>query len=326
MLLVVLCTGIWAEKLAEFEWLSHSSPIYSCCENRYLLADKKSGQVKLFDLQTGRESACFGRIGEGPGEFLMMLRNVILDGDRVWADSVGRLTVMDLDGRLIRDIRHDNWERLIGRVGENLLVEYHSSNSDRTAMVRKGTLCDETFKPIKLLFESERKMDVTKWEIFHADVVISFDTGHVLVADPKKQGELSLLDSNGELIRTIRHKFEILPISAEDRRAMEKEKMDEFKKSSPQLAAQIKIIVPEHYPLLNRMFLDSSHILVSTFKKMNKNTEVLFFDFEGRNLGKKSFPDEALVYFHEGYFYYFKNNDETDLMELHRLSVGEPNP
>lgn len=329
VLILALFTPIRAEKIAEFELLVSGSLNLSQNSRCYVIYSHREGLVLIYDRQTLKQTAKFGKIGEAPGEFLGFIVQVLADSDRLYISSRGRLGCFDFNGRHISDTRISPNDHVTGFIGGNFLVQHLSIEKDRKEISIVSTLRDPEMKELKSLFEQKMRSGPNaayRFEPFEAFANATHDDRHIVLSDPRGDGLITILDAQGNQLAAIRHPFEKIPVTAEDKEREKKEFLDSIANNPymKQNREKIEFIFPDCYPPFSHARPDGDRILVSTYKRRDDWVEILCFHISGKYLGVIRQPKGQEGILFQGHFYRLKENEETEMYELHRWPVAEP--
>ena len=104
LLVLLFALSSWPEKIAEFDLPISGPTIFKMNASVYLIASIRSGTIYLFDRQNLKQTGQIGNAGEGPGGFRSGIMNVMLDEDRIYVSSMGRISSFEMNGTFIRDV------------------------------------------------------------------------------------------------------------------------------------------------------------------------------------------------------------------------------
>jgi len=329
VLILLVFTLIRAEKIAEFDLLVSGSMSLSQNSRCYVLYSHREGLILIYDRQTMKQTAKFGKIGEAPGEFLGGIVRVMLDLDRLYVSSRGRISFFDLNGRHIRDTRISPNDHIKGFISENFLVENLSLGKDIKELSLVVTLRNQEMKELKILLEQEMPYGPNaayRVAPFESYAGAAYDDRHIVVYDPRVDGLITILDAQGNQLVAIRHPFEKIPVTTEDKEREKKAFMDSLANNPymKQNQEKIEYVFPDEYPPFIYAVPDRERILVRTYKTESEHMEFLCFHISGKYLGVIRQPKKQVGDLYQGYFYRLEENEETEMYELHRWPVAEP--
>ena len=329
VLILLVFTLIRAEKIAEFDLLVSGSMSLSQNSRCYVLYSHREGLILIYDRQTMKQTAKFGKIGEAPGEFLGGIVRVLANSDLLYISSRGRLGCFDLNGRHISDTRISPNDHITGFIGGNFLVQHLSIEKDRKEISMISTLRDPEMKELKSLFEQKMRSGPNaayQFEPFEAFASATHDDRHIVLSDPRGDGLITILDAQGNQLVAIRHPFEKIPVTTEDKEREKKAFMDSLANNPymKQNQEKIEYVFPDEYPPFIYAVPDRERILVRTYKTESEHMEFLCFHISGKYLGVIRQPKKQVGDLYQGYFYRLEENEETEMYELHRWPVAEP--
>lgn len=321
---------IQAEKILELDMVIPGFPIFAQNSRYILISSWKDGKNYIYDRNTGKQILHFGKIGEGPGEFIRSIRHVMLNEDTIFILSQGRLSTFDLEGKHIADKRSNQAVQLFCPIGNHFLAQKQSfDDKDWNAYTFSPQLLDFNLKEIKTFSTYHGPLSPIKERIidpFFPYILTSCDTKHILIADPRGAGCISIYDIDGIPLHTIHYPFEKIPITPSKAAEIREKQFQWIKKEADlnKIITKLNIIIPSHYPPFSMVWIDRSTILVNTYRDILDHTEFLCFNLKGEYLGKINHPKDEWGTPYEGHFYRMIENEETENFELHRWPIGKP--
>lgn len=318
---------VQAEKLAEFEYLFKTPPMLNHTSSHFILTDRKSGEILLINRQCLKEDKRFGKIGEGPGEFLQFVVNVETGKDQILVDSFGRLSHFDTQGNFLREHRHEMGFRIMALVGKNMVIAQLIRSKNAMVGLEKIILCDPDYKELKTFSSLERTLSMDKHELLRPRVWSGSNGTICFVSDQNGTGDISLYNEAGERVGQVDYDFPIIPVSSETKAAMKKEFIETMARSRMPKGylEKLQVIVPDVFPPFNNVLIDHDKLLVYlSSNDMKAALPVVCFDLTGKYMGKLKVAKGESGQPYQGYFFSIRENEENETWELFRYAIPKP--
>ncbi len=294
--------------------------------------------VHIYSLKDFKLLKTFGKMGEGPKEFLrnpMPVRSSLrmaVCPDRLVINSLGKISFYSLDGEFQDLSRTQRPMPRYKPVWDDRFDTYtgFSTTIEKNTIFIDVTLFDadlEIIKPLyrfKHFFQSGKGVDPVLGGIDYFDRICTAQ-GTVIVAG--EDNKLHLFDHNGNLLKKLSLPLE--PVKMTDELI---KKYDEFymtdKLIKPLYQRDRKMVkFGDYLPLVRRMFFDDGRLYVVSFNRKDGKSEVVVTDLKG-TIYKKGFLPIREESIHALYPLDIKNGkiyqlieNSSDQWELHVTSI-----
>lgn len=216
-------------------------------EGETYLLDEQLCEVRVFDAE-GQYLHSFGREGEGPGEFRQAQDLLLLPSGKVGViyGQQNRLATYDLDGTIGEDtsLLSDGarFTFLIGAESRDgrMVVQQHATeiNDDEIVSTMSMVGLDAAGEVTHTYFSetSTQKRQGPGISISidsddYANAWVLMDGGFLAINESGDEYKIDILDSEGELVRTITRDYEPLRRSDEDLERLEREQRERAEES-----------------------------------------------------------------------------------------------
>jgi hypothetical protein len=267
-----------------------------------------------------------GKRGEGPGEFKSPPRYRALK-DSIFADTVFKCAWFALDGTLIKEIKKTSRGFYIPIQNKYVFSKISLDFKKRIGIITVSVM-DEQYNIVKAIASGEEE-DVnihlssdtgkeTKIMIPHYFAAAA-NSSRIFVADSKQGFFISVFDTGGNKIKTITRKPRQTPVPE----SFKKEAMQALKQTRewPRIRNN-QFLFYEFFPEIKGFMVDDKYIYVETHKKEGEESRFLVLDMRGRLVKEVYLPAEDTEYvFYGGFYYYLKENEETEDWELFRERI-----
>jgi len=265
---------------------------------RVYVVDKSN--ILVYDLESGRLRTTIGKVGQGPGEFLMGPVGLVVFPDRLVVKDVQKIEIFALDGEFIGEIRTPESMGIYPflPVGKNFVGFPFEIRKDGSGISAAGLIYDKDVKPKKEFFGKfpvqgpppppppgsgppAGKTDV-RMIVDYIDYVVSDDK--IYVADSRNGPSISVFDQDGNRLREIRvpaDKVKVPKSYVDD--VIKERKASKYWKT---VFAYQNPIFPDAFPSFVGFKVDGGRIYVLTAAQKDGLYEVIVLDLEGRVLGK----------------------------------------
>ncbi len=147
----------------------------------------------------------------------------------------------------------------------------------------------------------------------------STDGKRIYLADTKRGFYIEIYDNKGKKIKTIKKDYEKRPVT-EDYKKVEMDKLKKFK-SWESDKKRFNYIFPEFFPAFKLHIVSNDKIYLLTYQTRGKERELIILDLKGNILKKTFVPDEKIYNIFNDKFYYFVDNEDEEVMELHAIDL-----
>lgn len=322
----------FAEKLAELSDLVRPARIDVDGNELYVV---QGAEILVFSLKDYRFQRKFGRLGQGPGELMLHPeRGILIEIGReyVFLNSFNKMICFTKKGTLIEEKALPFYLLQLVPWGDNYAITKYAPAKNRGRMIYVY-LFDADFNEIKLVHSSERSspQQTGRIGIPPQHLFVRCYEGKLFILDKVTSYRIDVYDINGK------------PLEAIDLNLEKMEVTDEYKKdvrqwfrTQPHLRAvsgiDQMIDFPHYLPEVRNFFVDAAKIYVQTYRRNNELSEFVILDFKGRVLDRIFLPGgfneavqvdpDSTYTIKDGIYYYLLENEDTEIWELHRESIG----
>jgi hypothetical protein len=317
-------------------------PFQICVESgKVYIADKRD--IVVYDFKDGRFLKRIGKIGQGPGEFLMGPLRMAFFPNQLIVRDFKRIKIFSPDGIFRGQIEEppDMGSYPFLPVGRNFVGFPMERNTDGSYSVPSGCIYGPNLKVKKRFFgglsplpaappapgspSSGRKTDTFLIREYQ-DYIVYKD--RIYVADSRKGLLISVFDESGDSLYEIRHaidKIKVPPSFVDD--WVKEWKASKYWDSS---LSHLNPIASASFPVFINFKIDGDRIYVITAARKSDLYEVIVMDLTGRILERGfRFPLDPMSYYQflptfglkydvkGGRFVWFAYNDAKEMYELH---------
>lgn len=268
----------------------------------------------------------FGRQGQGPGEFEFM------HGIRAFKDYLEifghrKLARFSLDGDYLGEVTVTVgvFKGAAYRLGNGYVVR--DLNFDEKGSTTTIRLYDGDFALVKEIGARTRPEGLDKINLV-ADYYAPRVAGDQLyVIDAGQDSVVSVYDRNGVPQREIRLPLEPVKMTAALKEAIVKPVKESLGRMMSWEEYEKRLAFPARAPGLDYFEVIEGKFVARTYKYRQDLVEFAVFDLEGRELRRLDLPftgrlsNGILFCFHQGRYYYLRENPDEDVWELHVRSA-----
>jgi len=299
--------------------------------------------IHIYSLNPFKYIKKFGKEGEGPGEFLRT-PYLIPFPDHLFIINPAKLMFFSKDGVFQREIKlpfhyfYQNYPLL--PVKGNYAGFQLKRVEGKLKFVYVGKIYDQDYRFLKQFYmgnspslppppRAGTKPVKVDFDVIGECLEFAVDDDKIFVADSRKGLFISVFNHNGNLLYEINKKYEKIKVTS----AFKENFMKEQKESEDwdQLKMRFNFSFKEYYPAFFTFKIRDHKIYVITYEKKEGKYTVKVMDLKG-NILNRSFaflpnPMEREIYGFPNYsttydicnnkIYYLKENQESDMWELH---------
>lgn len=277
--------------------------------------------IRIYSLEDFSLQKKFGKMGEGPGEFLKHAV-VYVHPHHLIVNSSGKVSFFTRDGIYKREMKvpFGFWYNSIGDryVGYAIIDE-------KDAVYTGIFLYDSNFQKIielnryKFWFQQNKEINP-----------VAMSTPRFYICDNKiitmrgEEGIIDIHDNSGKKLLSITHNYKKLKLTDDHKKKYHYflSKISSYKAIYGGIKKWIKF--PDYFPIIQRFNVSGSIIYVLTFNREGNKSEFFLFNMKGEFLKKLMVPFAVKdpvgfypYYINNGKLYQLIENEETDLWELH---------
>lgn len=299
------------------------NPFYMTMAGDRLYVVENSSTAHIFKMEAEDVTfvKSFGRAGQGPGEF-GFLYLVRVFSDHLEAHGVNKLARFSLDGDYQDEIKFTVpvFKGGIFRVGENFVIR--GLDFAEKGMVTTIRLVDKDFRSLKEIGSRTEDSNPFKINLVSAYYSMRVDGDQIFVIDSGKESVVTAFDRNGVQQREMRLPLKPLKMTAALREAIIKPIKEDPEMRTGWAEFEKRIYLPDETPGLDYFEPADGKFYTRTFRYLGNSVEFVIFDQQGKELKRVFLPftgrlsNGILFCFHDGSFYYLRENPDDDVWEL----------
>jgi len=322
--ILLLAFFVFGERLATIKGLVRPNTI-TVDNDQFYITDFPT--IYIYSLKDFSLVKKFGKKGEGPNEFLTWIPAVLVDGDTIIVNSVGKISYFTRKGESIKEIKLTG-----GRNYKPLGDKYvsYAYLTDNKVEYQTVNIYDSNFNKLKEIHREKfwnqywqgGKMDVVNakgfiFRIFDDKIFVN-----------REDGLIQVFDGNiGNKLREIRHKYKEIKITAAD-----KKEYYDYYKVAPRYkefydVIRPRITFPSNFPPIRYFDVADGKIYVMTYERKEGKSNFIIFDLEGKLLKQVFLPlknmsvEEPYPYTFKGGKLYQIFDNENEEWELHATNI-----
>jgi len=312
------------EKIAEFDDIYKPRQIEISGDDLYVV---DGDTIKLFSIKELKFIKQIGKKGEGPGEFkfwprISVFPDIIFAIDRSPLNK--KIVFFSRKGEFISERRLPRFTT-VKKVKQNYLSRELSFSYDRKTTLTKVEILDNDLNLIKELYTEKKERSSINFgrggkkkidfEMFPRMKHAVTDGDFIYIIDTHKGFYFEIYDHKGNKLSTIEKKLEKIRFEGEfKKKILESLKVVDSKYGTEN---QYNYIFPEFLPEIADVEGKNNKIYVSTLRVVNDKSEIIIMDHKG-NILKRAYVTRANPScIHNDKFYYFIDNEEEEVWELH---------
>ncbi len=264
-----------------------------------------SAGVHIYDIKTLKLKKKFGKLGEGPGEFLgdrgsgRAALELDVAGDQLMVNSQGKVTFFSKNGEYIREIKTVDRSRRFRRFGTGFAGELNKV-IDNTRY-RTLNIYDKDLKKTRMIFKREHSLQRNRqggFNPFEGPRAIRVYDNKLFVLW-EQDFIIRVFDVSGKELYTITHDYKRRSISGEY-----KKKLENYLKNHPRFKEIFHLLkplrYPERLPALAFMTIHDGKVITVDMRGEREQGECFVFDLKGkllrRHMLRLKAPDELSAY------------------------------
>ncbi|MCK5005724.1 MAG: hypothetical protein KAS21_11570 [Candidatus Aminicenantes bacterium] len=259
-------------------------------KDRMFVTEKAA--IHIYDLNNSRLLKKFGKKGEGPGEFLGVIKLHIVSGE-IMVSSLGKVSYFSMDGKFIRDLRSPKTSGISGGFQPfNKGYIGTGTDMDKNEGYRTINIYNSRLQKVKEVYRSSvgSRFDSLSGKRNFFKKAFSYKTfGSRIYISGEEGFIVRVFNSNGDSLFTIKRDYKRLKFKERDKRNF----LNYLKANSPDYvyrSMQKRLIFPEYYPVIFFLYADSSKIYIFTWKRSEEGLETFIYDPDGNFLGRRELP------------------------------------
>ncbi|MDW7761620.1 MAG: hypothetical protein SCM96_13430 [Acidobacteriota bacterium] len=264
----------------------------------------------------------FGREGQGPGEF-GFIYGVRPFKDHLEIPGVRKLARFSLDGEYLSEITITvgMFKGAAYRLGDGFVVR--DLNFDEKGTTTTIRLYDRDLKLIKEIGTRTIPSGLNKTNLvsdYYAPRVVG---DQLYVIDAAQDSIVTVFDRNGVQKKEIRLPLEPARMTAALKEAIVKPVKESLRGRISWEEYEKRLFFPARTPCLDYFEVVDGKFIARTYHFRKDKVEFAVFDLEGRELRRMDLPftgrlsNGILFCFHQGRYYYLRENPDDDVWELH---------
>ncbi len=293
--------------------------------------------IKVYSLKDLNLIHTFGKKGEGPGEYKIVVNMPLrLQAHKnfLLVESIDKLSYFTLNGKYLREKRKFSFLGMITPIGKNYIGRRIIQPQDGSLSTASVNIYDQELKKIKELYRQEF---IQQGAFPNLRLNLGKDFLHYRVADNKifleksnKGFIIDVFDFRGKKLYEIKKKYEKIPITSQDKKLTIKDlemdphiqkQLKQFGFKWNEFSKNFKYNFPHYYPPIKTMDIDKGKIYITTFRTKENKVETIIMDFKGKVLKTTFIQPTAkewvmavlmgvrLETTHNGKIYYIQENE-----------------
>ena len=288
----------------------------------YIVEDSVAAHIYTLDPKGASFIKTFGREGQGPGEFdfIYMIRAF---KDHLDIPGSHKLARFSLNGDYVSEVAVTvgGFKGAFYRLGDGYVVrDFNFDEKGSTTTIR---VYDKDFKLVKEIGARTTSAGLTKVNLvadYYAPRVIG---DQVFVIDASRDTVVTVYDRNGVQQKEIRLPLEPVKMTAALKEAIVKPVKESLGRTMRWEDYEKRLFFPDQTPGLDYFEVIDGKFVTRTYKYRQDKVEFAIFDQQGRELKRLDLPftgrlsNGILFCFHQGRYYYLRENPEEEVWELH---------
>lgn len=257
-------------------------------------------KIKVYSLKDLSLINTFGKKGEGPGEYKIVVNMPLrLQAYKKFllVESVNKLSYFTLNGNFLREKRKFPLLGMITPIGKNYIGRRIIRPQDGALSITSVNIYDKELKKIKELYRQEF---IQQGAFPNLRLNLGKDFLHYRVADNKifleksnKGFIIDVFDFQGKKLYEIKKKFEKIPITSQDKKLIIKDlemdpqiqrQLKQFGFKWNEFSKNFKYDFPRYCPPIKTMDIDKGKIYITTFRTKDNKVETIIMDLKGKVL------------------------------------------
>lgn len=338
-LVFVLCGVLHpAKKLGVLDGVMKPS-IIDIHQNRLFVMDVE--QIKVFSLKDLSEINSFGKKGEGPGEYKIIVNlplRLHAYKDFLLVESVDKLLYFTLDGKYLSEKKKLPLLGMITPIGKNFVGRRIIQTQDGSVSTTSVNIYDHELKKVKELYRQDfiqqGAFPNLRLNLGKDFLLFQIADNKIFVERSNEGFVIDVFDFQGKKLYEINKKYKEIPITSKDKGRIIKDlemdpqiqkQLKQFGFKWNEFSRNFKYDFPKNYPPINTMDIDDGKIYITTFRTKNKKVETIIMDLKGDVLRKTYIQPTAkqwvmavmmgirLETIHNGRIYYIQENEDEEL-------------
>ncbi len=283
--------------------------------------------IKIFSMKDFNFITQFGKKGEGPGEFKYKPRIMVFQ-DKVFVSFIDKIIFFTRRLKFIEE-KVSPRNSVLYKVKENYLSREFSFDRKKGIGSTQMKLLDPEFNEIKEMTTIDNKRRSNSrlgsgkrnLEVIQKRKRVMTDGDYIYSFDTNKEFCIEIYDHKGEKINTIVKDVEKIKVTKEFKENYLKEMREDNKESWEYMKKRCNFIFPKYFPDISFIHGDNKKLYVATYKTVNSRIELLVLDFKGKILKTTFIPTRDFFIIHNDKFYYFIDNEDEEVWELHAVDL-----
>jgi hypothetical protein len=297
-------------------------------------------KVRVYSLMDLKLINSFGKKGEGPGEYKIIVQiplRLQAHQDLLLVESYDKLLYFTLDGKYLREMRKPFILGMFTQIGTNLIARRVLQPQDGTPSISSVKIYNQNLEEVKELYRQpfiQQGVGLNlKIDLSQDFLLYSVYDNKIFVDESRKGFVIEVFDFTGKKLYEINNPYDKIPITNTVKARLIKDvemdphiqrQMKLFGATWKELSKNFQFIFPDHYPPIRTMNIDNHRIYVKTFKKKADKEEYIIMDLKGKVLKKAFVPQTAkpwimsmlmgirLETIYNGKVYYVQENEDEE--------------
>ena len=328
-LLINAVSYLGAEKVAVLDGVFR--PDMMAFSDKYLYVSEKT-TVHIYCLRDFKPVKKFGREGEGPKEFKINPMGapliVVPMGGKLLINSTAKVSIYTAEGEYIKEFKVPPNQVYIPFGDAYIYTGAAAGKDGKTVMAI--ILANSKFEKIKELYLSDWEIGAAMKFEFPISSLAFAPVGEKIYVVAGKEGfVIDIFDKSGKKLSRIKKDYQPLKLPSDY-----KTKTVKWFSNDPNWRNLYNIFkdmfsFKTHYPPIFQISGGENRLYLLTYKMRENDRECIIMDLKGKEI-KRVFLPIPEVYgfdllpkytFHNQAFYILKENEDEEVIELHKIGV-----
>ena len=309
-----------ASKVVELPNLNKPNSI-TIDNNQIFIVDRAN--IFIFSIDNFGLIAKFGKIGEGPGEFINEDIFLQILSDRILVNNTSKKLFFSKNGKYMKETKIPSYVNNVKKIGNNYIGFKWDINPKADDFYISYNLYDSNFKKLKELHRGKAMIHKNRtrdiFEIFFYDVV-----KNKIVIAHRKGFFLDIFDIDGNKLNSITRNNKPIHFGEKD-----KKEIVSYWNSQPYYKGFYKrmkkrLNFPKYFPEIYQCRVSSTKIYIMTYLKKDNKRECFIYDLDGKYLKRIFLPlknespvDHGIFTIYNDKLYQIIENLNDEIWELH---------
>lgn len=322
--LIFLLSAVHAKQIVKIPDVFNPTQLYVTNDRMYIVDGFTILIYLLKDFQLIKK---IGKEGEGPREFKDAIYWIYFRGSQMIANSQAKVSYFSLDGEFIKEKKAFSGSRAgdFCPIGNQFVAVQFLT--EKQTFFKTVNIYDSNLKKVKEIYRVKEDFQPGKYMRAYSEPKTFTVYGDKIYVSFENDFKISVFNSRGEKVFTIKKEYQRLDVTEEHRQAAHLYyKTDPYYKKYYERIKRL-LEFPTHLPAIKTFTFSEDKLYVHTYNKKDKKTEFYVFTPMGEFLERLFLPiigEEEFTYqvqtkyeFKNGKLYQLVENEETEEWEVH---------